>query len=293
MDGDSLVYASGRVVVTRPDLVATSDSLALDRAAERARFIGNPVMRGSGERSFTLTGSVIDIYSRERRLERVLSRVTAKVVSDDITLSADTIDLRIRDDMLERAFAFGTTRARAISPAQDMTADSIEILMPGQHVREVRAIGQALAQSDPDSMRITSTERDWIRGDTVIAVFDSIPAADTTTKPRIRELRSIVEARSFYQIPPDDSASRCPKINYSRGDRITVAFDSQSVSSVLVTAMRDSVVADGVYLECQTTAGADRPGAGAIAPPRPGQQVPAPPPGSAGTRPPPLARPPE
>ena len=290
MDGDSLIYASGRVVVTRPDLVATSDSLTLDRAAERARFIGNPVMRGSGERSFTLTGSVIDVFSRERRLERVLSRVGAKVVSDDVQLSADTLDLRIRENMLERAFAFGTTRARAISPAQDMTADSIDIYMPGQHIREVRAIGNAMAQSEPDSTRITSTERDWIRGDTVIAMFDSIPPADTTTKPRIRELRSIVEARSFYQIPPDDSASRCPKINYSRGDRITVAFDSQSVSSVLVTTLQDSVLADGVYLECPTAGGGDRPAAGAIPP---GQQIPVPPPGSTGTRPPPIARPPE
>ena len=292
MDGDSLIYASGRVVVTRPDLVATSDSLALDRAAERARFIGNPVMRGSGERAFTLSGSVIDIFSRERRLERVLSRVNAKVVSDDIELNADTIDLRIREDLLERAFAFGTKRARAVSAVQDMTADSIEILMPRQRLQEVRAVGSAFAQSEPDSTRIVSEERDWIRGDTVIARFDSVPLTDTTSKPRIRELRSMVRASSFYQIPPDDSTSRCPKINYSRGDLITVAFDSQSVASVAVAATRDSALADGVYLECQTA----RTPAGARATPDAvspaGSRRPAAPPPAPGS-PPPVGRPPE
>ena len=289
MDGDSLVYASGRVVVTRPDLVATSDSLALDRAAERARFIGNPVMRGSGERNFTLTGGVIDIFSRDRQLERVLSRVNGKVVSEDVELSADTIDLRIREEQLERAYAFGTSRARAVSAAQDMTADSIEIHMPAQRLREVRAVGTAFAQSEPDTLRIASSERDWIRGDTIIAMFDSIASTDTTSKPRIRELRSIVAARSFYQIAPDDSTSRCPKINYSRGDRITVVFDSQTVQRVTVQSLEDSTMSDGVYLECAAPGAGDRAGARAALPGAPGAPrvpVSAPPPAPARVRPP-------
>jgi len=292
MDGDSLVYASGKVVVTRPDLVATSDSLALDRATERARFIGKPVMRGTGDRAFTLTGAVIDIFSRERKLERVLSRVDAKVVSEEIQLSADTLDLRIREDRLERAFAFGTSRARALSTAQDMTADSIEIHMPGQRIREVRAIGKAYALSNPDSTKIRSSERDWIRGDTIIAVFDSIAAADTTSKPRIRELRSLVSARSFYQVASDDSTGNCPKINYSRGEQITVAFDSQAVRRVSV---QDSVNADGLFLECKAPDAPAALGAGSPAPavpPRPARPPVTAPAASAGP-PPPTARPPE
>jgi lipopolysaccharide export system protein LptA len=283
MDGDSLIYASGKVIVTRPDVVATSDSLFLDRATERARFLREPVIRGTGERPFTLTGSVIDLFSRDRRLERVLSRVTAKVVSEDIQLTADTIDLRLSDNRLQRAFVWGTSRARAVSTAQDMTADSIEIIMPGQRIREVRAVGTALAESEPDSLRITSTERDWLRGDTIIARFDSISAADTASKPRIRELRAQVRASSFYQIPPDDSTSRCPKINYARGDEIRVLFDSQNVSRVEVI---DSVNADGVYLEC--LAGSGRavgapPNSPAPVPPVPPSSVvpvPRPPPGA-------------
>jgi lipopolysaccharide export system protein LptA len=261
MDGDSLVYASGRVIVTRPDVVATSDSLFLDRATERARFLRNPVISGSGERPFRLTGTVIDLFSRERRLERVLSRVTAKVVSEDLELAADTIDLRLAENQLQRAYAWGTSRARAVSTAQDMTADSIEIIMPAQRLREVRAVGKALAESEPDSTKITSTERDWLRGDTITALFDSIAAADTTSKPRLRELRAQVRASSFYQIAPDDTTSRCPKINYARGHEIRVAFDSQTVRRVTVS---DSVNADGVYLECGAAA---RPTPGATPPP--------------------------
>ena len=282
MDGDSLIYASGKVVVTRPDVVATSDSLFLDRTTERARFLRDPVITGTGKQSFKLTGTVIDLFSRERRLERVLSRVKAKVVSEDIQLAADTLDLRLADNRLERAFAWGTSRARAVSTAQDMTADSIEIIMPAQRIREVRAVGKALAESEPDSTKIVSTERDWLRGDTIIALFDSIPAADTTTKPRIRELRARVRASSFYQIAPDDTTSRCPKINYARGHEIRVAFDSQAVSRVTVA---DSVNADGVYLECATapprTPGAAPPTPPAAPPrgvPPPAVPVPRPPP---------------
>jgi hypothetical protein len=274
MDGDSLIYASGKVVVTRPDVIATSDSLFLDRATERARFLRDPVISGSGERPFRLTGTVIDLFSRERRLERVLSRVAAKVVSEDLELAADTIDLRLAENRLQRAYAWGTSRARAVSTAQDMTADSIEIIMPAQRIREVRAVGKARAESAPDSTKITSTERDWLRGDTIIAVFDSIPVNDTTSKPRIRELRAQVRASSFYQIAPDDTTSRCPKINYARGHEIRVAFDSQAVSRVTVA---DSVNADGVYLECGAPAGRVAPTAPAA------PTVPPPPP--AGTPP--------
>jgi lipopolysaccharide export system protein LptA len=274
MDGDSLIYASGNVAVTRPDVIATSDSLFLDRATERARFLRNPVITGRGERKFTLTGSVIDLFSRERRLERVLSRVDAKVISEDIELTADTLDLRLADNKLERAFAWGTSGAHAISTAQDMTADSIEIIMPGQRIRQVRAVGKALAESEPDSTKITSDERDWLRGDTITATFDSIPAADTAAKPRIRELRAEVRATSFYQIPPDDSTSRCPKINYARGDEIRVTFDTGTVTRVTVV---DSVNADGVYLECTPPA----PKAGAAPPAGPPRTPPTAPPPSA------------
>jgi lipopolysaccharide export system protein LptA len=282
MDGDSLVHASGQVVVTRPDVIATSDSLALDRARETARFLRSPVIKGTGERPFTLTGAIVDLYSRERRLERVVSSVDAHVVSEDLDITSDTIDLRIADQLLQRAFAWGESRARAVSPTQDLTADSLDMIMPGQRLEQVRAVGSAEARTSPDSTKIRSTERDLLRGDTILALFDTVPAGDTTSRARIRELRSRVSAVALYQIAPADTTSRCPNINYSRGREIVVRFDAGEVQEVVVE--QDSIPASGLYLEC-TPPG--QPG-GRPAPPA-GAAPGAPPPG---TSPPPRTIPP-
>jgi lipopolysaccharide export system protein LptA len=284
MDGDSLVYASGRVVVTRTDIVSSSDSLFLDRATERARFLRDPVIKGKGSRPFTLSGIVVELQSRMRRLERVLSLEKAKVVSDDLDITSDTLDLRIENDLLQRAVAWGkTSRARLVSPGQDMTADSVDIIMPGQRLREVRSIGKAMALSDPDSTKIKSAEKDWMSGDTIVARFDSVPPGDTTTKPRIRELRAQVAARAYYQIAPDDSAS-CVKINYNRGHEILVSFAAQAVRRVTVT---DSVTADGVLAECAPTPPGTAPAAGPSRLPPPGSPPPGSPPAGPPSRPPP------
>jgi lipopolysaccharide export system protein LptA len=275
MDGDSLVYASGRVIVTRPDVIATSDSLALDRARETVRFVRTPVINGTGDRPFTLTGTVIDLYSRDRRLERVVSSGTARVVSEDLRITADTIDLRITEQLLQRAFAWGKSRANAVSPTQDLTADSLDMIMPQQRLTEVRAIGRAEAKTTPDSTKIRAADRDLLRGDTVHALFDSLPPGDTTSRARLRELRARGRAVAFYHIAPADTLSRCPNINYSTGDEIVVRFDSGEVRDVVV-AKQDSLPARGAYLECAApaAAGAARPPAGSA----PGAPPPGPPP---------------
>jgi hypothetical protein len=287
MDGDSLIYASGRVIVTRTDIVSNSDSLFLDRATERARFLRDPVINGKGSRPFTLSGVVVELQSRMRRLERVLSLGSAKVVSEDLDITSDTLDLKIENDLLQRAVAWGrTNRAHLMAPGQDMTADSVDIIMPGQRLREVRSIGKAIALSAPDTTKIKSGEKDRMSGDTILAIFDSVPATDTTSKPRIRELRARVLARAYYQIAPDDSSS-CVKINYNRGHEIVVNFAEQAVRQVTVT---DSVISDGMLLECLPGSPAVTPGAGAARARPDNSTLPPPgPPGSPPSRPPPVA----
>src|SRR5215212_12146294 len=46
MQGDSLVYASGRVEITRPDLLATGDSAFLDSGSDFARLMRQPSVQG-------------------------------------------------------------------------------------------------------------------------------------------------------------------------------------------------------------------------------------------------------
>lgn len=256
MEADSLVYAGGSVDIVRPDLHATGDSAYLDSGTEFARLMRGPIIEGKSERPFTLAGGVIDIWSRARRLERVLSAANARATSADLDLRSDTIDLRVTDNRLERAYAWGPSGARAVSPTQIISADSLDVRLPGQRVREVRALRNAWAQSDPDSTKIRSKERDWLRGDTIIARFDSAAtSADTSRSPQIRELVANGSARSFYQVAVAGSPPERPAINYVRGGKITVAFANRAVDRVTVTDR-----ASGVYLEpLRDAAAATRP----------------------------------
>lgn len=259
MEGDSLAFASGRVVITRPDVIARGDSAALDQGREWARLMRAPTITGRGDRPFTLSGSVIDLFAKNRVLERVLAVRSARVVSEDMTLTSDTLDFRMANGLLQRAHAWGG-RARAVSPTYEIGADSLDVLMPEQRLSEVRAIRQAVAESRPDSTRIRTDERDWMRGDTIIGKFEPPPPSDTSGRPRITELVSRGNARSFYHIATADSATALPAINYVTGGSITVAFENQEVRNVAVTGQ-----ATGVYLTPAPPADSTRP------PPRPGE----------------------
>lgn len=244
--GDSLVYAGGSVVITRPDLKAVSDSATMDSGTEWARLTGRPRVDGRGQSKFSLVGRQIDLWSRQRKLERVLSADSARAVSEEVTLAADTIDLRLVDQQLSRAFAWGRSRAHAHATDRDIVADSIDVRMPGQLLRELRALRRAEASSRTDSTKFVSRENDWLKGDTIVATFDSVRAAgDSTAKPEIRTILAIGSASSFYQVPSSQGAKAAPNLNYVRGKAITVAFGAdRAVGTVTVREQ-----ATGVYLE--------------------------------------------
>jgi lipopolysaccharide export system protein LptA len=245
MDNDSLVYASGRVVITRTDVVSNSDSAFMDVGREYARLMKSPQIEGRGDEPFTLTGTLVELYGSRRTLSRVVSSERARAVSRDVTLTADTLDLRLSDSKMDRVHAWGRSRARAVSPEYDIVADSLDVRMPGQRVREVFAVRDAFAQSAPDSTRVRSTEKDWLRGDTILARFDTSAAPrDTSRRPRIRELIAHGNARSYYHIATREGREAPPGINYVRGSVITLDFENQEVSRVTITDQ-----AAGVYLE--------------------------------------------
>ncbi len=247
-EGDNLVYASGNVEVTRPDLIAKSDSAFLDGQREFARLMRSPSVESRKGRRFTLTGGVIDLFSRNRLLERVLATPSGHVLSEDLELLADSVDLRVSNNQLQRVMAWGRkSRARALSPERQIIADSIDAQMPGQRLREMRAIGDAYANSDPDTTRMISSERDWMRGDIVVAEFDSIAPSDTTSRPKPKRIVATGDASSFYQLVGSGQVRGLPNINYVRGREITILFADRVVSSVDVVDQ-----ASGVYLEPST-----------------------------------------
>lgn len=244
MDGDSLVYASGSVDITRTDVRATSDSAFLDGPRELARLVRSPRVVGRGQRPFTLEGGVIDLFSRDRQLERVVATPRGYATSGELELFADSIDLRIAGERLDRAFAWGPSRARATSPQREIVADSLDVRLPGQRLDEVRAVGDAFATSIPDTAQVISNERDWLQGDTIVARFATAEATDTVSAAQARELEAIGDARSFQQLASQNGARDEPNLNYVRGNRIVVELRQGEVETVTVSGD-----ASGVYLE--------------------------------------------
>ncbi|MGQ0539607.1 MAG: hypothetical protein ACT4R6_11705 [Gemmatimonadaceae bacterium] len=243
-EGDSLFYAARAVTLTRTDLTAKGDSGFVDNGRQYARLMLGPLIESKGTEPYTLSGRTIDLFARNRQAERVLALDSARAVTKTLTLTADTIDLRVRDQKLQRAFAFGG-RAHAVTPERDVFADSMHVVMPNQRIREFFAVGSAYAETDPDTAKVITDERDWLRGDTIHATFDSLPASDTSSRPNVRSLVASGNASSYYQVPSNDSTARSrPAINYVKGRVILVDFDAQEVEAVRVIDQ-----ASGVYLE--------------------------------------------
>jgi hypothetical protein len=246
--GDSVVASSGQVVVIRPELTASGDSLFLDGGSGLLRLMRSPRVLGTKGRPFTMVGQTIDVLSRQRRLERVIAKATAEATSQDLNLKSDTIDLRITNDVLQRAIAWGASRAQAVSPSRNLVADSIDVLMPNQRLREMHAVRMAVAEGAADTVRFRTPEKDRLMGDTIVAYFDTTaaPVGDTTSKAKIERLVSLGSATSLQHLPPRDTTLRTPAIVYVTGTTITVSFDSSAVQRVRV---QNQDLASGIYLE--------------------------------------------
>jgi lipopolysaccharide export system protein LptA len=283
-EGESTFVAVGNVVMNRSDLVATGDSAFVDNGRHTARLMKKPRIQSKGEQAYVLTGRVIDLFGASRQVDRVVSIDSAHVTSKGLELLSDTIDLRVRQNKLQRAYAFGPGGARATTPERDIVADSLDVVMPSQRIRELRAVRKAYAESDPDSTKIISDERDWLRGDTIVARFDSLPPNDTTAKPRVREIVATGNASSYYQVAASKGPKDRPGVNYVRGSQILVNFAQGEVQTVTVKEE-----AAGMYLEAEDSAAAAR--KAKIANPRGGSPASRPP---AATRRPPtgIRRPP-
>ena len=270
-DNDSLVYARGTVIIDRPDLVSTADSAMMDQGREFVALRKSPKVVGRGEHKFTLEGVQIDIMSRNRQAERVRSSGNAKATSDEMQLEADSIDLRMVDQKLSRAVAWGRNGAHAAQSGRDITADSIDVVMPGQVLQSMHAIRRARVESVPDSSKVKSKQRDWFAGDTIVAEFDPPTSGDTAGQGALKRLVSRGSAKSWQQgsragVPLPDST---PAINYMQGRMITVDFAPDrsldrlrvfdQVTGVLVQPASDTTKAKPVPVPPK------KPGAGAAA----------------------------
>jgi hypothetical protein len=154
-----------------------------------------------------------------------------------------------------------------------MLADSLDVLMPGQRVRLVRAIHKAFADSKPDTVRFRVEKADsidWLQGDTIVAHFDTSATKDSSKTPDIKQLVATVNARALYHMAPSDSAEHRPAINHVIAREIIVAFDGKKVASVTTV---DSVF--GVFIEPRSDSSATRRASGGTPTNTPPKQRPA------------------
>jgi hypothetical protein len=252
--GDDRMWGGGKVTIDRSDFASRSDSMMLDQTQGFGVLVGKPSVEGRGRaatgeagKNYTLVGTRIELALEQRDVRGVTALGQGQATGADWVLTADTIDLRIADKQLQQTFAWGdTARPHAISALYTIQSDSLAIDSPGEVLTESRAFGNAFSTAKRDST-LPASETDWIMGDSLTIRFaqeqDSL-----TNRPRsrLRELVSRGSARALTHHPPDkaDTTVTRSSINYSRGNRITVAMLRDRIDRVVVAGK-----GDGVHLE--------------------------------------------
>jgi lipopolysaccharide export system protein LptA len=250
LKGNERLWAGGNVTIDRSDFSARGDSLRLDtgKGSDGTLIGGNPMMRGLGRDSFNLSGRRLDLRLNRRELTYVLAKGTSHAVSKEWDLVADTIGLDIKNRKLERTLAWGdSTRPYATSPSYAMRADSLALDTPGQKLKEVRGFGTAWLGGTIDSI---SKQRDWMRGDTVVAQFVQRDSAGTS-RAALNRIVARKGAQSFHIDPSPKHPDR-PSINYSRGDLIVMTMKHGVRTEVDRVDIRGQV--DGIQLEATDAA---------------------------------------
>jgi hypothetical protein len=243
--GSDRLWAGGKVTIDRSDFAARGDSLRLDtgKGSDGTLIGSNPVMRGLGRDSFSVAGRRLDLKLDRREVTYITARGAGHAVSKEWDLVADTIGLDLNNRKLEQTLAWGdSTRPFANSPSYAMRADSLALDTPAQQLKEVRGFGSAWLGGAIDA---PSKQRDWMRGDTVVAQFIQRDSAGT----RKSSLSRIVARKGAqsYHLDSDARHPDRPSINYSKGDVIVITMKQGARGGVDRVDIRGQV--DGIQLE--------------------------------------------
>ena len=252
------MWGSGKVVIDRPGLHATADSASLSLRDSVGWLIGVPIIvgrdttrqgdsaRAAGDTSlitYRLSGQRVRFdMTGGQQVRRVISYHDADALGPDWHLTADTLDMALDSGKIQRAQAWGDERRPvATSALSRITADSLDIQMPGQQMRMVWAFGRARATSKPDS---AAAEDDWLSGDTLRADFAQVRDSTGRESSEIEHVTAFGAARAFYHVANEQDSLGPPGINYSRGERIRIAMRERRVRTVDIVGE-----VDGLYLE--------------------------------------------
>src|SRR5262245_11318293 len=207
----------------------------------------------------------------------------------------DEKDMHVRGTRLRVAFDSGTVQrlialgirsqsevpidsllASATTSTFQVRGDSIDAVSPKQKLQRVIAVGHAFSARQPDSLDLKMPEliqRDWLRGDTVIAYFieapDSVKAkrakSDSTAFDRVLDRlhaygSAAKPATALYRMRRQ-AAVDSAEVGYITARRIEALFRDGAVSDVNASAD-----VRGLYLQPQRReppAGQKKPGANA------------------------------
>lgn len=245
LKGNDRTWAGGRVTIDRSDFNARSDSLSLDMGAgSKGILVGTPVMKGLGRDSFELHGRRIELTLENRAITYILALRDGHAISTTVDLVADTIGLDIDQRNLVQTVAWGDSLVpRAVTADYTIRGDSLAFDTPQRVLQEVRSFGKGWVGGKPDS---ASGDRDWMSGDTVVAIFTQWDSAGVT-RTTLGQLQASGTARSFYRVSDNKRLALLPSINYSRGDRITVHMKTGAERGVDRVDLRGQV--DGIHME--------------------------------------------
>jgi len=258
--GESDAFATGNIEMVRGDVRATAERARFSESAARAVLYEDAVIAGEG---FDLAGDSIVAGFELGELKTIHAFERAVASGSRFELQATQIRARLAGDQIDVIWAFGEGRSLAASSQFTLAGDSIEFAFFEGRADSVSAIGAAAAEQRADSIPIggvelTEPELDvspgasWIAGDTVKAWFEPDdqlfpePVVDPESGPgdaRIRRLRAVGGARSFYAAVRDSARSLDPSRNYLLGSEIEIVFEAGEPSSL------SGVDAIGVFLE--------------------------------------------
>ncbi|MDZ7779697.1 MAG: hypothetical protein U5R14_07120 [Gemmatimonadota bacterium] len=270
--GGGYLRSIGSVELVSDSILAFSDTLEYEEAENRL------VLRGSARvdaPDYDLRGASIELLTPEPAHREIRASRNAVLTGEDLELTAERIFLFARQDRLERLVALppvkedtvssgppegdsidsGPGRPRAVSDDLEITADSLEILAPGETLERLFAAGRARSVSTARDSLTTEqlpevARTDWLEGDTIVVTFvpDTTSEVDGERRTRVDRIIASVSARSLYRLTPSDASAEAgvdpPAVHYVVGDRITIVMRDDEVERMEVEGQTV-----GVHLE--------------------------------------------
>lgn len=281
--GESEASARGNVEMTRGEITATAERAEFSEVAARAVMYDSAVIRGQGfdltgdsiVAGFEL-GELRTIHAFEQATasgerfqlasDQIRARLTADQVdviwafgdgrslasSSEFTLAGDSIEFSFREGAADSVSAVGTAAAEQTPSAPrppGPVAPSADSLAADPVAAPVSPPGGRGDLAEPSL--VLDPAASWIAGDTVRAWFEPDPSAPAeasaddggTGSARIKRLRALGEARSFFAAVRDTTRSGEASRNYLLGSTIQIDFEAGEPRQLTGT---DAI---GVFLE--------------------------------------------